>query len=862
MMKKKNKMRLYPVLMGVSVYTGVSGVMAKDYFDPSLLALSNGQTEIADLSFYETSGQIPPGVYSVTLFVNGSDKGQYSISFKANPQGVVLPEMTPAFLNKVGVNTESLPTFQSLPTDKPISDLSQLIPEASWSFDFSVLSFKLSIPQVAMQQTVRNYVDPALWDQGISALMMNYSLNAGRNWRDSSRYTPSSEQTNLYANIRSGLNWQAWRLRSDMVYSRNENSTKGQRTKTNQRTNFNNTYVARDIQPWRSEILLGENSSGNDVFDSIPFRGIKLNSNEDMLPNSLKGFAPVITGVAQSNARITVTQNGNIVYQTFVAPGPYRIDDLYPSGQGGELTATITEADGTVRTQDIAYSSLPIMQRSGGFKYELTAGRYNGNITQGSREADFALATLVYGLPHNITLYGGSLQAQDYMSFVGGVGLSLGDFGAISSDVTTSRANLNSHLSSQSGNSYRIRYSKSLLSTGTSVDLAAYRYSTQNYYSFADFNNAGYRLNDDQVPWQLYHQRSNFQVRVNQNLWEYGSLYLSASRQDYWNNGQTNDQLSAGYNSSLYGVNYSLNYSINRIKQDNSWPENRQFSLNLQVPFSLFAPTNSLSNSYANYQMSHNNQGDVQQQIGVSGSTLDNKLSYNLNYGHSNRDIDDTSTLNLGYQGTKGSANMGYSYSNQYRSLNMSGNGGVLVHSEGVVFGQTIGNSAALVSAPNASGTSVMNGNTETDNQGYALVPYLSNYQKNSINLNPATLPEDVDITQSSVNVYPTKGAIVRANFNTRVGYQALITLKKQGQFIPFGAVVTVVDSTHETGASIVGDAGQVYLNGLGESGILSVKWGELASQQCHSTFNFAAMGEATASQLIKTLSLDCEVEK
>lgn len=152
------------------------------------------------------------------------------------------------------------------------------------------------------------------------------------------------------------------------------------------------------------------------MFDSIPFRGVKLNSNEEMLPNSLRGFAPVISGIAQSNARITVTQNGNIVYQTFVAPGPYRIDDLYPSGQGGELTATITEADGTVRTQDIAYSSLPIMQRPGGFKYEVTAGRYNGNITHGSRESDFALATLVYGLPYDITLYGGSLQAQDYIS--------------------------------------------------------------------------------------------------------------------------------------------------------------------------------------------------------------------------------------------------------------------------------------------------------------------------------------------------------------------------------------------------------------------------------------------------------------
>lgn len=69
-----------------------------------------------------------------------------------------------------------------------------------------------------------------------------------------------------------------------------------------------------------------------------------------MLPSSMRGFAPEINGIAQSNARITVSQNGNVVYQTYVAPGPFSIKDLYPTGSSGNLQVNISEEDGSERT--------------------------------------------------------------------------------------------------------------------------------------------------------------------------------------------------------------------------------------------------------------------------------------------------------------------------------------------------------------------------------------------------------------------------------------------------------------------------------------------------------------------------------
>lgn len=832
---------------------------ARDYFDPGLLSLGGGQATTTDLSGFETAGQIPPNLYTVTVWVNQVEQGQHAVMFSADAQGRTQPELTPAFLHKMGVNTEVLPAFIGLPKHEPVKDLTRLIPESQVKFDFSQLRLELSIPQIAMQANVQGSVDPTLWDEGVPAMLLNYNVNGGRSWQDARTGRAGSSQNNLFGIANGGLNWQTWRLRSTMSYIRNTSHAGGMASQTTQRTEFSNTYLQRNIIPWRAEFLVGENSTDNDVFDSIPFRGGRLNSSDQMLPDSLRGFAPEIRGIAQSNARVTVSQNGSVVYQTYVSPGPFRIKDLLQTGSGGDLTVIITESDGSVRTQNIAFSSLPVMRRPSSLKYELTAGRYNGGITDGTQQASFVQGTAIYGLPYHATLYGGSLVSKHYLSFAAGTGLSLGQFGALSADATTSSATLRGQNQRQSGTSYRLRYTKSLLETGTAVDLAAYRYSTSNYYSFADFNSLGYQLRDNQVPWALARQRSTLQLRLNQQLGKYGSLYLSGSRSDYWNDSRKINALSAGYNGSYRGISYGLAYSIDRIKGNGSWPENRQISLNMQVPLSLFTASTSMSRAYVSYQMTRNSQGMTQHQTGINGSALNDRLYYGVMQGWGDDQNSRTSTLNIGYLGSRGMMNMGYTSSGTSQSLNLGGNGAVVVHPGGVTLSQMLGSSVAVVSAPGSAGARVMQGNVQTDARGYAVVPYLSDYQANSISLNPATLPDDVDMTQSNVNIYPTKGAVVMAEFATRIGYQALITLRLGKTTVPFGALVSVEKvQGDEPNTSIVGDDGQVYLSGLPERGYLQVKWGKEAGQQCRAAFNLASTTTPPKNNPIRTLTVRC----
>jgi outer membrane usher protein len=862
MKKRHSDTILLPVLASVALLTHSVPVEARDYFDPGLLTLTGGQSEDIDLSNFENADHIPAGDYLVTIVVNQTDAGQHTLHFKAGENHKVQAELTPALLQELGVNVQGLPAFNNLPADEPVSDLTALIPQSHVLFDFPQLRLELSIPQVAMQPDAQGSVDPSKWDHGIPALLLSYNLNGGRNWQDGQSGSGNSEQTSLFALLNGGINVDAWRLRSTMSWTRNSRKQQGQQSTSMQRTQFSNTYLMRDIHALRAEILAGESSTSSDVFDSIPFRGMKLSSTDDMLPYNLRGFAPVIEGIAQSNARVTVSQNGNVIYQTYVAPGPFSFRNLNQTGQGGELTVTVTEADGTVHTQTQAIASLPVMRRAGSLKYELTAGRYDGGVTIGSREAKFVSGTAIYGLPWDITLYGGGLLADDYGSVVAGAGASLGPLGALSADVTTSRTKLHPQDNRQTGNSYRIRYAKNMQSTGSSVDLATYRYSTRHFYSFADFNNTGYRLNEDQAPWSLARQRSSVQLRFSQQLGGFGSIYLSAARNDYWGNKQVINTMSAGYSSSYKGISYGLTYSVDRTKGEGDWPENKQLFFNIQVPLDLLSSSMSSGSAYANYQATHDNRGQVQQQAGINGNALDSRLSYSVMQGWSNNPQNkDTSTLNLGYQGSKGMANAGYSHSNTSRSLNLGASGAVVAHQEGVTLSQMLGNSVAIVSAPGTEGTQLMTGNATTDSRGFAVMPYLSSYQANTISLNPSTLPDDVDLTQSSTTVYPTKGAVVMAKFATKVGFQALITLQQRnGTPVPFGAMVTVnSEDKRDDNTSIVGDAGQAYLSGLPEQGTLQVKWGQDTSRQCRVTYNLKGLPAPSEHNPVRSLTARCE---
>ncbi|STS85010.1 outer membrane protein for export and assembly of type 1 fimbriae [Klebsiella pneumoniae] len=225
-----------------------------------------------------------------------------------------------------------------------------------------------------MGNHARGYIPPELWDNGITAGLINYNFtgnNAHNTTGGSSRYA--------YLNLQSGLNIGAWRLRDNSTWSY---SSGGSTSSNENRWQHVNSWLERDITPLRSRLTLGDSYTNGDVFDGINFRGAQLASDDNMLPDSQKGFAPVIHGIARGTAQVSIRQNGYEIYQSTVPPGPFTIDDLYAAGNGGDLQVTIKEADDSRQVFSVPWSTVPVLQREGHTRFALTAGEYRSGNSQ------------------------------------------------------------------------------------------------------------------------------------------------------------------------------------------------------------------------------------------------------------------------------------------------------------------------------------------------------------------------------------------------------------------------------------------------------------------------------------------------
>lgn len=327
---------------------------AENYFNPAFL--SDDPSKIADLSHFEDNGQAP-GVYRVDVYLNGALLTTRDIAFRVNNQATdgsgLRACLTPEMLNGMNVNISAFPQLAKAATGDCV-DLAATIPAASTAFDFSQQRLNISIPQAALNSRARGYIPPQNWDEGINALLLNYTFT-GANSRD--RSAGGTDSDSYFLGLNSGVNLGAWRLRDYSTW--NYNSDNQQQKSDWQHIS---TYVERDVAALKGELTAGDSYTPSGVFDSLPFRGLQLASDDNMLPDSMKGFAPTIHGIAKSNAQVTIRQNGYTIDQRYVPPGAFTIDDLYPTSSSGDLNVEIKESDGSISSYSVPYAAVPVLE--------------------------------------------------------------------------------------------------------------------------------------------------------------------------------------------------------------------------------------------------------------------------------------------------------------------------------------------------------------------------------------------------------------------------------------------------------------------------------------------------------------------
>ncbi len=763
----------------------IFSVQAELYFNPRFLA--DDPAAVADLSGFANGQEVPPGTYRVDIYLNDGFMTTRDITFNSSENDrSLVPCLTRGQLAGMGVNTTSIEGIGALASDACVP-LTETIKDATTRFDVGLQRLYLTVPQAFMGNRARGYIPPELWDHGINAGLLG-----------------------------------AWRLRDNTTWSY---SSSGSSSTNENKWQHVNTWLERDITALRSRLTLGDSYTNGDVFDGINFRGAQLASDDNMLPDSQKGFAPVIHGIARGTAQVSVKQNGYEIYQSTVPPGPFTINDLYSAGNGGDLQVTIKEADGSSQVFTVPYSSVPVLQRESHTRYAVTAGEYrSGNDRQDKPK--FFQSTVMRGLPAGWTLYGGTQLADR----------------TLPDD------------SEHQGQSVRFLYNKSLTDTGTNIQLVGYRYSTRGYFSFADttYNRmSGYNVETQDGVVQMkpkftdyynlaYNKRGKIQLSVTQQLGRTATLYLSGSHQTYWGTSSADQQLQAGLNAAVDDINWTLSYSLTK----NAWQQGRDqmLALNISIPFSHWMRSDSTSawrNGNASYSMSNDLNGRTTSLAGLYGTLLeDNNLSYSMQTGYAgggDGNSGGTGYAALNYRGGYGNANVGYSRSDGIKQLYYGLSGGVLAHADGITLSQPMNDTVVLIKAPGADGVKVENQTgVRTDWRGYAVLPYATEYRENRVALDTNTLANNVDLDDAVVSIVPTHGAIARAEFKASVGMKLLMTLTHNGKPVPFGAIAAAVDSQT---SSIVADNGQVYLSGMPLAGKVRAKWGEGPNASCEASY-------------------------
>lgn len=815
--------RSHAVMLGALAAWGAtpafaeSTMLADVQFNSEFLMKPKGQS--VDVSRFARGNPVQPGEYTVDLYVNGNWVGHDTLRFAAREgAGNAVPCFSKALIERLGLDYSTLSDKGRAELAKAqageCANLADLVDGASQAFDLSDLRLDLSIPQAALLRNPQGYVSSEFWDEGVTSATLGYNLNS---FRVTGSGSAGSSNTQTYLGLNSGVNVGSWHFRQNSALTWQSN---GPRTYQNIAT-----YVQHDLPSIRSQLTLGDAFTDGAVFDSIGIRGVELASDDRMLPDSLRGYAPLIRGIALTNARVSVTQNGNKLYETTVAPGAFEINDLYATGYGGNLLVTVTEADGSQHSFSVPYASVAQLLRPGITRFNVAAGQLRD--AQVNQHDNLLQGTVQHGFNNVITGYAGTIVADGYLAGLLGAAVNT-PLGAVALDVTEARANIRG-VTNTTGQSVRISYSKLVPATNTNFTVAAYRYSSSGFWALRDAMLARNAVAGGQDPSAVDRQRNQIQLTMNQTFGNgWGNAYVVGSTLDYWNRGGTTTQFQIGYNNVLraLGTNFSYNVSLSRQRDGLTGQMNNQLFASVSIPLGAGQHAPTLSTSFT-----HSNQSGSSGQAMLNGSAgVDNEFTYGVTANHAPGSS--TGGVNAQYRSPYATLAASASGGSGYSQVSAGVTGAIVAHPGGVSFANDLGDTIGVVEAKDAKGARITNSSgVRVDSLGYAVIPYLTPYSLNTVEIDPKGIPLDVEFKSTSQQVAPRANSVVMIHFGTVTGRAAVISARlPNGAPLPFGA--TVYDAKGQS-VGAIGQNSRIFVRGVADGGALTVKWGDAADERC-----------------------------
>lgn len=755
-----------------------------------------------DLTTFSKQGYIMPGEYAFKIKINQNELEEQPVSVYAfgddNKDSKVC--FTPDVIKKLGFKEDIEKKFVLWHNNQCVDITS--IKGIEVRPDMGEGSLFISVPQAYVEYSDEHWVPASMWDEGVPGLLADYNLES-----QTRKNEGSSTESTISGNGTFGANFGPWRARADWQTNYDASTNDDSHATGQKQWTWSRAYLFRALKSIKAKLTMGEDYLNSDLFDSFRFLGASVISDDNMLPPNLRGYAPEVTGVAKTNAKVTVSQHGRVIYEAQVAAGPFAIQDL-SNAVSGALDVRVQEQDGSVQQYTVNTANVPYLTRPGNVRYKIFAGKPTtyDHRTDGDT---FGSGEFSWGITNGWSLYGGMVSSSKYVSIAAGIGKDLMALGALAFDATRSDAKLDDE--HRHGQSYRVSYSKRFDETDSQVTFAGYRFSEKDYMSFSDY--LSYKSDNG----DFMQSKEMYTVTFSQQLKSLGiSAYLNYSHQTYWNM-PAQDRYSLSLSRYFdIGKWKNINASLTAYRNKFNGLNDDGMYFSFSVPWgdsgnlSLNSSMNGDVNSHNLAYMDHLKNGDTYR-VAAGGSNDGGNLSGYYDHSADFADV----TANVDYQHS------------QYASTGLSLRGGATATAHGVALHRTntMGGSRVMVDTGDAADVPILGygDTTHTNSFGTAVVTDVGDYTKNSLRIDINDLPENAEVTSSVVQETLTEGAIGYRKFNVISGIKAMTTLRfADGTFPPFGASVQNADK-QEIG--IVNDDGQAYLSGLQSGAKLNVSW-------------------------------------
>ena len=732
-------------------------------------ALFGAKHSSVDLSKFSIANYIPPGDYLAQIVINGKNAGSHNITFNPDEKQSVLC-----------IDTNLLQTLD-LKEDisKKLSEsnclnLQEISSQASYQFNQADQVLEITLPQALLHERPAGYINPKLFDAGVTSAYLKYDYN-----RYQSQYASQARNTSQYLSLAGGINLKQWNYRHRGSFTSHGNSL----------NNYNSSFnvLSTDLVGLKSRLSLGEFSSDTRHLDSASIVGVQLASDVSMQPSSMRSFAPVIRGVAESNAKVSIYQAGQLIDERSVPPGAFEISTL-SANRSGNLTVEITEADGSQRQLIIPNHSNANLLRPGMYNYTAAVGRYR--LYERTAKETVAQFELEYGINNYLTGFFGVQNSSDYRSLEFGVSINT-PVGALEYSIENS--DYSAINSKKNGYKSNLGYNYHYLPTNTSFYFNRYDYS-KNYISLNSalaISNSKYLVESELA---FFKRESNLksqnQLSINQSFdnARWGSVGVSLVSAEYWGKEKPYRQYNASYNNSFRKLNYSVNISNTKQGQQ----DDRYINLNFSMPLD-FNSQSIYWSSYINHSDTYQKQTSISSSL--SGSFGDqNQTSASVNSSRllANQGNSYSSSANISHQFNAARVSASYTDGKDSTQNSVSLSGAVVAHPFGVTLANELSDTYTIIHAKDASGAAVESGwGTKIDRFGNAIYSNAMPYQENAIALNPASLADNINLADNQKVTIPRRYSSTLLTYDAVKNSQLVLNIVNSTLRFPMGSKVT-----------------------------------------------------------------------